>query len=120
MRENFLQSMRWFMILILVICGMACVFYSDKYDSVKPIFPAIIALGLAFVLSAMWKDLRNKVLFMSMILTAGLAWCAQFVSPFIYVAFNRIVDINYFVGWAGLSFFIGVPVMMYVFYKYGK
>ncbi len=120
MREAFLQALKWFFIALCVIGGIGCLYYADYWHSVRPVFPAILFFGLAFILGALWKDLRQKTLFISIVLAVGLAWAAQYVEAAIYIFLGRIVDYNYFMIWTGLAFAGGVPVMTWVFYKYGR
>lgn len=119
MQDLFLRALRWYIVTAFVIAGLGTLHLADTVDSIKPVFPGLVCLGAAFVLGTAWKDLRRKVLFITIILVVALAYTAQFVPDIIYVLTNTKMHVNYFVGWAGLTLVVGFPAMMYVFYKYG-
>ena len=92
---------------------------ADTSGSIKPVFPGLVCLGGAFVLGTAWKDLRRKIMFITIVLVAALAFAAQYMSSIIFVLTGTAMELNYFFGWALLTLAVGFPVMMLVFRKYG-
>lgn len=119
MQDLFLKSVRWLIVVLFVIGGIGLLHFGDQLDSIKPVLPGLVSLGIAYILGTAWKDLRRKLLFITLVLVVGLAYSAQFVDTGIYILTGKLYDINYFVAWAGLCLIPGFPVMMFMFYKYG-
>jgi hypothetical protein len=119
MQELFLKALRWYIIVVFSIGGLAALHIADVQDSIKPVMPAIFCLGLAFVLSMAWKEIRRKVLFFTLVLCVALAYIAQFLPDIIYVLSGREMIMNYFVAWVALVTIVGFPVIMYVYHRFG-
>ncbi len=118
MQDLFLKTLRWYIVVAFTIAGIGALNYADRADIIKPVLPGIVCLGAAFVLGTAWKELRRKILFITIVFTVALAYFAQYVPDMAYIALGRHMAINYFVGWAGLVFVAGFPVMMVVFDKF--
>ncbi len=119
MQDLLLKCVRWYFVIAFVIAGIGLLNLADRHDSIKPVLPGLICLGTAFISGTAWKDLRRRVLFITIVMVTGFAWSAQFIPEALYVVLGRPVAINYFVGWSALTFFAGFPAMMYVYHKYG-
>jgi hypothetical protein len=118
MQELFLRTLRWFVVVSFVIAGIGFLNYADFHDIIKPVLPGIVCLGAAFVLGTAWKDLRRKILFITIVLVVGLAWCAQYIPDITFVLFGEEMIVNYFVGWEALVIIVGFPSMMVFFHKF--
>ncbi|MBP7721526.1 MAG: hypothetical protein KA155_03225 [Alphaproteobacteria bacterium] len=119
MQHLFLSALRWYIVVAFVIAGIGTLQLADTSGSIKPVFPGLVCLGAAFVLGTAWKDLRRKIMFITIVLVAVLAYAAQYMSSIIFVLTGTAVELNYFFGWALLTLAVGFPVMMLVFRKYG-
>lgn len=118
MQELFLRTLRWLIVVLFTIAGIGCLNLADTQDIIKPVLPGIVCLGAAFVLGTAWKDLRRKILFITIVLVVGLAWVAQYLPDLTFVIFGEPVFVNYFVGWASLTIIVGFPAMMVFFHKF--
>ncbi len=119
MRASFVKALKWFLVVVLVIAGIGLLHTADQAKSMKLILPAILCLGAAFVAGTMWKDLRKRILFISIVLVLGLAYAAQYFDTLVYIALAKDIETNYFMAWSALVFAAGVPFMTAAFYKYG-
>lgn len=118
MQELFLKTLRWYVVVAFVIAGMGSLQFADVTGSVKPVLPGIVCLGAAFVLGTAWKDLRRKMLFITIVFSLALAYAAQYMTIIVYLLTGNEVYMNYFVGWAVLTLVVGFPVMMVIFHKF--
>ncbi|MGB4106428.1 MAG: hypothetical protein WBK55_01375 [Alphaproteobacteria bacterium] len=118
MQELFLRTLRWFIVVGFVIAGLGALHLADISDSIKPVLPGIVCLGAAFVLGTAWKDLRRKILFITIVLVVALAYAAQYMTIIVYLLTGSEVHMNYFIGWGVLTLVAGFPAMMVIFHKY--
>lgn len=118
MQELFLRTLRWFIVVAFVIAGIGALNLADVSESIKPVLPGIVCLGAAFILGTAWKDLRRKILFITIVLAAALAYAAQYMTVIVYLLTGNEVHMNYFVGWAVLTLVVGFPAMMVIFHKF--
>ncbi len=118
MQELFLKTLRWYIVVAFVVAGMGALQFADTSGSIKPVLPGIVCLGAAFVLGTAWKELRRKILFLTIVLSMALAYVAQYMTPIIYLLTGNEVYMNYFLGWAVLTLLVGFPAMMVIFHKY--
>lgn len=119
MQHLFLSAVRWYIVVAFVIAGVGTLQLADTSGSIKPVFPGLVCLGAAFVLGTAWKDLRRKILFITIVLVVALAYAAQFMTSIIFILTGTEMYLNYFFGWAVLTLIVGFPAMMLIFYKYG-
>lgn len=119
MRDAFIRALKWFGVVIFLIGGIGLLHWGDSADSIRPILPAILCLGMAYILGTAFKDLRRRVLLISMIFVTAMAFASQYVDTVVYVVTGTQMYVNFFYGWTALTFVAGVPFMTYVFYKYG-
>lgn len=117
MQDLFLKTLRWYLVVSFTMAGIATLYYADSVDSIKPVLPAILCLGAAFVMGVAWKEIRRKILFATLVIIVGMAYVAQFTTQIIYILTGEAIFIQYFYAWFGLVFFIGFPAMMIVFAK---
>ncbi len=117
MQDLFLKTLRWYLVIVFAMGGITALYYADAIDSIKPVLPAILCLGAAFVLGVAWKEIRRKILFATIIVVVGLAYAAQFSTQVIYILTGETIFMNYFYAWFGMVLVIGFPAMMIVFAK---
>lgn len=119
MQHLFLSALRWYIVVAFVIAGIGTLQLADTSGSIKPVFPGLVCLGFAFILGTAWKDLRRKILFITIVFVVALAYVAQYMTSIIFILTGTAMELNYFFGWALLTLVAGFPVMMLVFRKYG-
>lgn len=117
MQGLFLKAFRWYVVVVFAISGLCLLNLADVYNSIKPVLPAIVCLGMAFIFMVAWKEIQRKVLFYTLVLCAGLAYAAQYVPDILFVFTG--IDTTYYLSWVALVTVPGIPVMMYVFHRHG-
>jgi hypothetical protein len=85
MQHLFLSALRWYIVVAFVIAGIGTLQLADTSGSIKPVFPGLVCLGAAFVLGTAWKDLRRKIMFITIVLVAALAYAAQYMTSIIFL-----------------------------------
>lgn len=118
MQELFLKTVRWLIVVLFIIAGIGALNLADQSNSIKPVLPGLLCLGMAFVLGTAWKDLRRKILFITLALTVMLGFAAKSFESILYVLTGDVYIVNFFVGWAALCTVIGFPLMMLIFHKF--
>ncbi len=79
----------------------------------------VLSFGGAYLMSGPWRDLDPKPMVLSIISIVLFGLGALYVPPeilYIFLGIEQIV--NYYFAWIGLTFFIGIPFMMFVFSRY--
>jgi len=118
MSENFLQAMKWYVLVFFTIVGTSAFIISDKTGSMHPVSIGIFAFGVVYIMSYFWKEFRRKVLMLSIIIFLGLTLASPYTPTVGFILFG--MDPNWFdvyYTWAGTMLF-GIPMMMWVFHKY--
>jgi hypothetical protein len=122
MQELFLKTLRWYLVVMFAIGGIAALHIADVTDTIKPVLPGIVCLGASFIFATAWKEIRRKILFWTLVVSVGLAWATQYLPDVLFVLIGTPVildDFNYCVYWGGLVTVIGFPLMMYIFHRHG-
>ena len=82
-------------------------------------FYGIVALGMCLLLGGVWKSLSKQGLFISIVFAIGLFVAAKMVP---YDLAYRYLGIEYalkpYEVWIAINFFIGIPVMTFIFNKF--
>lgn len=120
MRDAFFKSLKWYSIVLFLMVGMAALYYADRHDDIRPVFPAILCFGMSSVLTTVWK-LSGKLVFLSLGLVIGLAYLAQtqYLPGWIYAYTGYALRWHFLSLWLALTTAIGIPVMTYVYDRYG-
>jgi hypothetical protein len=120
MQELFLKTLRWYIVVMFGIGGIAALHVADVTDTIKPVLPGILCLGASFVFATAWKEIRRKILFWTIVVAVALAWAAQYAPDIVYVLSGSVVgNLNYFFAWGAMVTLIGFPLMMYIFHRHG-
>src|SRR5688572_8461034 len=119
MQELFLKTIRWYIVVMFAIGGIAALHIADITDTIKPVLPGILCLGASFIFATVWKEIRRKILFWTLVVSVALAFGATYLPDVIFVATGKIMIMNYFVAWGTLVSVIGFPIMMFVFHRHG-
>lgn len=118
MSEAFLKAVKWFVLVECVVAGSTAFIISNKMGSIAPIMIGILAYGVVYVMSYFWKEFRDKLLLISIVLFLGLTYASQYVPAALYIAFGwPMVGYNEFVVWGATVGIIGLPIMTIAFYK---
>lgn len=119
MGDSFLKALRWFLFVVFVIGGIAAIVAVEKHG-VQPLMLAVFSFGGAYLMSGPWRELPREAMIASILAVAGLAWLADQLPEILYVYQGILLDMNFYFIWIGLVFGIGVPLMTFMFYKYGE
>lgn len=119
MGAQFLKSLKWFFFVCFIIGGIAA-FIATEGGNIKPLILAVFSLGAAYLMSASWRELPRFAMALSILLVGTLAVAAKFLPGLAYELAGVRITYDYFVIWAGLVFFPGIPAMMFIFSKYGE
>lgn len=118
MKALFKKALKWYVIAVLVIIGIAALLISEERDTVRPMMIAVWALGGAYILATFWHQL-NRVLFLcSVVVFLATAFLTQYAPYAVYMLTGYILEWGFYRFWALVTFFVGIPAMMYVFAKY--
>jgi len=119
MSEAFLKAVKWLVLVECVVVGSAGFIISNATGSIAPIMIGILAYGVVYVMSFFWKEFRDKLLLISIILFLVLSYASNYVPEMLYVAFGWPMEgYNEFYLWGTTVGIIGVPFMTLAFYKY--
>lgn len=119
MSELFLKSLRWAIMALCVVIGLSAFIIADGSGSPKPIMIAIVSFGLIYIMSAYWKDLKEKTLFWGIIIFLALSAVSPYVPTGLFILFGwDTAYFNPFYVWGATVAIAGIPMMMYVFKKY--
>lgn len=119
MADLFMKALRWAIMSLCVVIGLSAFIIADGRNTVKPIMVAILSFGTMYVMSAYWKDLKEKTLFWGMILFLVLTFASSYVPIGFYILFGWNPDyFDPYYTWGGTVFAVGIPIMMYIFKKY--
>lgn len=113
MKYYMVKYLRWFIAAGCVIYAFHLLGIVRDYNTIKPVFPVIVLLGIAGVLSVKAYDEPKVIIVVSiglMIVTAFLASIIPLIIP--------VFGYSYSVSWALWTFAAGLPVMIHVFKKY--
>lgn len=119
MSDSFLKALKWFLFIVFIIGGIAAVSAVEKYG-VQPLMLAVFSFGGAYLMSNSWRKLPARAMVISTILVAVLGFVADYVPEFAAVFLNQFVDMNFYLIWICLTLVVGVPFMMFIFYKYDE
>lgn len=119
MSENLLRAFKWYVLALFVVVGTSAFLIAEEKDTVKPMLIGVLGLGAAYIMSAFWKDFRDKVLLASIVVFFGVAIINPYVLDIIYVLTGRVLEIDKYVLWALMNGIIGIPVMFFVFRRWG-
>ncbi|MCB1782750.1 MAG: hypothetical protein KDI13_02030 [Alphaproteobacteria bacterium] len=114
MSELFLKSLKWYVLALCVVIGTSAFSIADEMKSIKPVIIGIFSYGLAYILSAFWKDFKNRLLLAAIVVFFGIAIITPYLKVIIYILTGWTWDINPYALWAVATGVIGVPVMMFV------
>ena len=117
MGEVFFKSLKWFLFVTFFIGGVASIRMIEVLGFETAIL-AVFSFGAAYLMSGPWRSLPKFPMALSIILIAAGAYAAQYILHYIYIYFGIRLNFNYYTTWIGLMFFVGTPVMMFVFAKY--
>jgi hypothetical protein len=122
MNSPIFKALKWYIIVCFIICGFYCIFLSQQYDSVRPVMPAVLCFGMAYIVSFSWREFRKKVLFHSVASVIAAAFVARFGWVYLYMltGIDAIITMNGFMLWAILVLVACVPFMAYIFHKHGR
>lgn len=122
MKTAILKALRWYIVVCCLIAGFYFIFMAQQYDIIKPVMPAVLCFGFAYIVAFSWRELREKILFNSIVCVILSALAARYGWPYLYVlsGFRDIITMNGFLLWAILCLVFCVPYMSFVFYKYGR
>ena len=81
---------------------------------------AVFSFGGAYLMSNSWRDMPAKAMILSILWAAFSALLASRLPNMAYNMAGIIIPYHFFYIWIGLSFFPGVPIMMFIFKKYGE
>lgn len=101
-----------------IIIGTMCFFLASEEDNIRPVWVGVMSFGLVFIILSVWKTMRNKVLLITLILIVGLSFVAKYLPFWLFDATGIVINMNYYILWALLVMFIGIPVMTVAFDKY--
>ena len=121
MREYFIKALKWYSIVLFFILGAGLLFYADRYQDIRPVFPAVLCFGAGVILTVIWKDISGKLVFVSMFLVMALCYIAQvqYVPVWLYVYTGYSLQWPFLLLWAVLTAVIGIPAMTVVIKHYG-
>lgn len=118
MSEAFLKSLKWYVMVFIVLIGITCFTIAETYDTVKPVMPGMLCFGAVYVMSSFWTEFRGKVLLFSVITFIGLAFASRYVPDLGFILLGW--DQDWFTPFwtrAG-TVAAGIPVMTFIFHKY--
>lgn len=115
MIDLFFKSVKWFFFIGFIIGGIAAFVFFQEGD-IKPLILAVLSFGGAYLMSNSWRDMPTKMTIACIVWVLGSALLAFKLPVILYEAAGIVVvQYNFFIRWAAVSFFPGVPVMMYIF-----
>lgn len=117
MGDVFFKSLRWFLFIGFMIGGIAAIEQTEVHG-IKPLMPAILSFGMAYIMSGPWRKLPRVPMITSILVVAALALAAQYLPGFLYVYLAIRLAWNFYFIWLGLVFVIGMPFMMFIFSKH--
>lgn len=121
MGESIFKAIKWYGVIFFVLIGARLLFKANEADDILPVFPAVLCLSVAFVLSYLWRDLNSKIIFASLAYLVVTAFLAQpgYLPMLIYETAGYDVPYGYFWVWAFVVFMPGIPLMAWMFKKFG-
>ncbi|MCK6418743.1 MAG: hypothetical protein L6Q57_07390 [Alphaproteobacteria bacterium] len=114
--EDFIKSIRWFVIIAPAIVGIYALLLVEVKDTIKPTMVAVLCLGLSFILGTVWKFMKGKILLVTFVLLGLTGIGARYLEEFLYIYLGYIWEAHMVLNWWILAFVIGVP-SMYLSFK---
>lgn len=118
MKNNFIKALKWYVIALFVIGGIAALLIAEERDSVRPLMGAVLSLGMAYILAMFWHKLGKELLLMSVLTFLATAFLTRYAPDAFYVLTGEIATWGFYRLWAVVTFLVGLPVMMWAFSKY--
>lgn len=118
MLDGFLKALKWFVIVVFIICGLAAFTIADAHESIRPVLPGILCFGVAFIMSFKWRDMPGKIIIISVVSVLAVGLATPYAPMLFYLLTGIDIFLNFFVLWVALVFLICVPLMTVVFIKF--
>lgn len=115
MSEAFLLALKWYMIALGIIIGFSAFIISQKINSMDPIIIGILGVGSSYIMASIWRDFRDKLLFVSGAAFVALSLLAPEMEYVIFFLFDYAEPINPYILWALVTGALGIPIMTIVF-----
>jgi hypothetical protein len=115
MRTALLKAMRWFIVCFLVMGGTTALMIAEKTGGMTPVIFGVLGYGFAYVMTALWKEMKGKPLAWGMGVFIVLTNLSPYVGSALYLLFGLNVEINPYVLWIAMVLLVGVPVMTYIY-----
>lgn len=117
MRTAFFKAIRWFIVCMLVMGGTTALMIAETTGGMGPVIFGVIGYGLAYVMTALWKEMKGKVLAWGMgtfiVITHLCDWFDMLVT---FLTGTPIVTNKYFVWFVAVGL-LGIPFMTYIYRK---
>lgn len=113
----FTKALKWFIFMLCLIVGFRFIVYMQHFGAPWAM-PTLLCFGGMYLLSSVWTGLPAKALIISVWLVIGFAGLGHIIDNLIFLVGGWRYDIGFFTGWGLVSFFVGIPVMMWVYHVY--
>lgn len=115
--DLFLKSLRWSIFITFIIGGIGF-FIAVQEGTIKPLMLSLLSFGVAYWMSDSWRGLAAKAMILSILWVMFSALLADRLPNLARNLAGVDIYLNFYIRWIGLSFFPGIPVMMYIFKKH--
>ncbi len=120
MLEGFINALKWYVLVGCAIIGTSAFMISEESGSVNPIIIGILGYGVVYIMATFWTEFRRKVLLISIIVFLVLSFASPYFPYLMYVLFGHDpFYYNQYYVWGLTMGLFGIPIMSFVFYKYG-
>ncbi len=118
MGKNIFKFLKWYVVALFMITGVATLLIAQEHDSVRPLMFSVLSLGVAYILSVFWHKISAKLMLVGMATLVLSGFLTQYADMAFYVLSGEITNLGPYQLWAAVTFVVGLPVMSWAFSKY--
>ncbi len=118
MLEGLVKAIKWYIMALAAVIGTSAFIISNNTGSVNPVIIGVFGYGVVYVMSLFWRELRGKILLISMIVFLGITFASPSVPFLIYILFGSDpYSFNPYYTWGWSMGLFGIPIMTVIFSK---
>ncbi len=124
MGDIFFRALKTSLLLISIVAGIAFIYMTQEHG-IKPSMFIVLSLGLGFVFSKPFRSLPTYSMVSIIVVTLALGFLSKYLPMLMFMAANEFMgmeyylDMNFFIIWCLLLLMPGLPLLMFVFAKFG-